>query len=1167
MKQILLKISPYCLIIITCCFWQNVFSQELVALESTSSDQATAQKQQESLMESLDRLTSEYKVQFAYNDKVIENKVVSKSLAALENSKGSFDEILMKLLHPLGLNYEQLQEHYYVIYPDEKKVFKSSGGNFKIMESGIIKRLSYQNLLNTTKLAQVITGRVTDQESGEPLPGVSILLKGTSTGTVTDIDGRFRINLVNKNAILIFSFIGYSTQEVQVNDRHEINVAMVADVQSLEEVVVVGYGTQKKSVITGAISSIKASDMENQQIGRIEQALQGRTSGLTIASSSGAPGAESTIRIRGATSLNSGASNPLYVVDGVVVDIGSIDYLNPSDIESIEVLKDAASAAIYGARSSAGVILVTTKKGKSGSIRVNYNGYFGTQAPAKKLDLLNATQYAEMRNEQAENAGEAIVYPDPASLGEGTDWQSLIFNNKATIQNHEVSLSGGSEKSSFYTSFGYFDQEGIVATDISNYKRHNIRINSTHKVADRITVGQTLGYSHIKNKGGVAGNTDFGGPLSGAIMLDPITKPVITDPDIINQVPYSSQPVVRNADGNPYGISETVQQQVTNPLAYIQTRKGNYSWSDNIVGNVFVEAEPVPGLKLRSSLGARLNYWGSENFTPLFYLNSNQQSTQTSFTRNQQKSLNWNLENTISYSRNLEDHNFTILLGQGAYLNNNRSGMSVTYFNLPVNNFEDASMNYDVAADDITASGSEGIHHTVSSLFSRLTYNFKEKYLFTGIIRRDGSSRFGANNKYGYFPSASVGWVATQESFWPEEEVVDFFKLRGSYGITGNDVLGNFRYLSTVGGGRNYIFGDDNYYIGYSPDAPANPDLRWEETSQLNFGLDAVLFQDWTLTLDWYKKKTAGILQTIVLPNYMGATGSPYGNVADMENRGVELEIGYRKRLGEVNFDLKGNISYLENEVTYLGEDKEFLEDGANIQNSSYRITRTVVGHAINSFYGFKTNGIFQNQDEVDAYIGPEGTLIQPDAVPGDFRWTDINNDGVITEDDRTFIGDPTPDWSYGVTFTAKWKNFDLLLFGQGVSGNMIFQGLRRLDIPTANWQNDVLSRWHGEGTSNTYPRLTTSDDNKNFAHPSDFHLERGDYFRIKTLQIGYSLPKSIIGKAAMQRARIYISSNNLLTITKYTGFDPEIGGSSYSIDRAIYPQSRSFLFGVNVSF
>ena len=1081
--------------------------------------------------------------------------------------KESLYNILAQLSEKMNLNFKQIGNYFSVRVNLKTQAAEPLPTPVSLMQLDFSEsKLNSYGLINILSKDVTIRGRVTD-DNGNPLQGVSVQLKGNTIGTMTDANGNFKIDLQSDNAILVFSYVGFESKEVNLGGRSTINVSLTPNVSGLNEVVVVGYGTQKKSVVTGAISSVKASDLENQQIGNLEQALQGRASGLTIASNSGAPGSAATVTIRGTTSLNDGANDPLYVVDGIVVGSGGIDYLNPNDIESIEVLKDAASAAIYGARSSAGVILVTTKKGKAGGIRVNYNGYYGTQAPAKKLKLLNASQYANLINEQSANDGGPVVFANPESYGKGTDWQDLIFNNNARIQNHEVSISGGSEKATFYTSFGYYDQEGIVAPSISNYKRYNVRLNSSYKITKWLTFGQTAGYSHIHNKGNVAGNTDFGGPLSSALMMDPITKAIITDPAEADAVPYSTQPVERDKNGNPYGISNYVVQQVTNPLAYIQTEQGNYNWSDDIVGNVFLEAEPIAGLKIRSTVGTTLSYWGSESFTPLYYLNSNQFSTQTSFARNRQKSANWNLENTVSYSRSISDHNFTVLLGQGAYRDNNSSGVNVTYFNLPVNTFKEASMNYSISAADISAGGYEGINHTVSSLFGRLTYDYSGKYLFTGIIRRDGSSRFGSNNKFGYFPSASVGWVASKEDFFPGKQNINFFKIRGSYGITGSDVLGNFRYLSTVGGGRNYTFGDNLYEIGYSPDAPANPDLRWEQTSQLNFGLDMVLFNNWNLTFDWYNKKTTGILQTIQFPAYVGATGSSYGNVADMENKGLELELGYQKKIGQVKINVKGNVSHLKNEVTYLGDGKAFLDGGAKLQSSAYPLTRTAVGHAIGSFYGFKTEGIFQNQNEIDTYVGKDGSLVQPNALPGDFKWADMNNDGQITEADRTFIGDPIPDWSYGFSFNVSWKNFDLLVFGQGVAGNQIFQGLRRMDIPTANWQVEYLNRWHGEGTSNDYPRLTIKDKNKNMANPSDFRLQNGDYFRIKTLQIGYSLPANTIKKAGFQTARIYLSSNNILTATKYNGFDPEIGGSSYGIDRAIYPQARSFLVGLNLGF
>lgn len=1049
------------------------------------------------------------------------------------------------------------------------KINKQQNFTYEVSGEIIIIKIPEKVTVSLENSDKVIMGKVVD-EDGNPIAGASVALKGTLVGTTTNEDGTFSITIPtgSGSGVLEISSVGFLSQSISITDKEFVSASLVKDENNLSEVVVIGYGTQKKSVVTGAISSVKSSDFSNQQTARVEQVLQGRTSGVTIAAASGAPGTNSTVRIRGNTSLNAGASNPLYVVDGVVVDNGSIDYLSANDIESIEVLKDAASAAIYGARSSAGVILITTKKGKDGAIIVGYNNYLGVQRPEKKLDLLTASQYAMLRNEQSINGGGKAVFSNPDSLGVGTDWQSLIFNNKAFIQNHEVSLSGGSKKSTFFTSFGFFDQDGIVATDISNFKRYNIRLNSTHKIREWLTLGQNVGYAHSKTLGGVNPNTEFISPLSAATNLDPITPILITDAAVAATPPYSNQPVVKDENGNPYGISSIVVQQMTNPLAYIKTRLGNYDWSDNIIGNAFLELEPIKGLKARSTVGANLAYWGSENFLPIFYLNANQTSTQTSFARVRNKSLNWNLENTLSFDKNIGLHHFTVLLGQGAYLDNNASGLTVTYYGIPATTFKEATMNYNVASTNKNSSGYEGILHNVTSLFSRLFYSYDEKYLFTGIIRRDGSSRFGPNKKFGYFPSASLGWVVSREDFFKPLSDINFLKLRASYGVTGNDVLGDLRYVTTVSDGRNYTFGsNDIYLIGYSNNAPANPDLQWEETRQLNLGFDATFLRNFTFTFDWFDKKTIGILMPVTFPTYAGITGVGYGNVGNLQNKGVELEVGYNQNFNKFNLGIKGNASYLKNRVTFLGDGLDFTEDGSlRLQSSTYALTRIALNQPINSFYGFKTNGVFQNQAEIDSYTGANGK-IQPTAVPGDFKWVDMNNDGQITADDRTYLGDPTPKWSYGMTLNAGYNNFDFLVFGQGVAGNQIFQGLRRLDIPTANWQTTALNRWHGEGTSNAYPRLTTNDVNRNFSYPSDFYLQSGNYFRIKTMQLGYSIPAALVSKIGIKKLRVFLSSNNLFTITKYTGFDPEIGGNSYGVDRGIYPQAKSFLFGLNLTF
>jgi TonB-linked SusC/RagA family outer membrane protein len=1013
-----------------------------------------------------------------------------------------------------------------------------------------------------------VNGKVLD-ENGQPIPGATILIKGTSKATASDFDGNYQIK-ADSNGTLVFSFIGYSKVEESIKGRTRIEVKLFPESQALQEVVVVGYGTQKKSVVTGAISSVKAKDLEKIPNGRVEQALQGRVSGVTIAANSGQPGSSSTVRVRGLTTFDTyGGNNPLWVVDGVIVDSGAIGFVNQSDIESIEVLKDAASLAIYGARAASGVILITTKKGKSGKINVSYTGFAGISAPEKTIKLLNATQYGALMNEKSVAAGGNVVYPDLSVLGLGTDWQKAIFSNNALRYSHEVSFSGGNEVSTFFASFGLQDTEGIVSKDISNFNKKNLRLNSSHKLSKLFTIGQTLGYSHQKGVGLGNTNSEFGGPLSSAINLDPTTPIVVTDPIAANAPLYVNNSVFRDANGNPYGISSVVGQEMTNPVAYINTRLGNYNWSDDFVGNAYLDFSPVKDLKFRTSLGGKLAYWGEEVFTPKYFLSNNVFASQNSLSRGTNKAFGWNIENTLSYAKSFGDHNLTLLLGQGTYVDNITSGTYVTHTNLPITNYQDASFNFPLPTSQRTGSAYTGQEHRVTSLFARLNYDYNEKYLFTGIIRRDGSTNFGSNNKYGIFPSFSAGWVVSKEGFWKDNDVFNTLKIRAGYGITGNDAIQPNGFLALIGGGRNYTFGSDGTVIssGNSPDAPANPDLQWEETSQANIGFDAKLFNDFTLTMEYYDKKTTGILQRVDLPGYVGATGSPLGNVADMSNKGVEVELGYRKKFGDFNFSANGNVSYLKNEVTFLGQGKEFITSGTAGFQSMGDITRTQVGQAYNSFYGFQTAGIFQTVEEVNAYANSTGGLIQPNAKPGDFRWADTNGDGTITNDDKKFLGSPLPKYTFGLTLNMDFKGFDLMVFAQGATGNKIFQGLRRLDILNGNYQTEALGRWTGPGTSNDYPRLTNNDTNGNFGNSSDFYLEKGDYLRLKVVQLGYSLPSDVISKMGASKVRLYVTGENLVTLTKYTGFDPEIGGNILGIDRGYYPQARSFIFGANIQF
>ncbi len=1012
-----------------------------------------------------------------------------------------------------------------------------------------------------------VKGVVTSADDGQPIPGATVVVKGKTTGVITNLDGAYSLK-VPGNSTLIFSFVGLKSQEVAVNNRTTINVVLASATEAIEEVVVVGYGTQKKSVVTGAISSVKSKDLEKVSPGRVEQALQGRVSGVTVAANSGQPGSAATIRVRGVTTFGDGGNNPLWVVDGVVVDAGGIGYLNQSDIESIEVLKDAASAAIYGTRAATGVILVTTKKGSVGKLSVTYNGFYGISGPAKILNLLNATQYGALLNERSVAGGGNVIFPNISALGVGTDWQKAIFNNSANRYSHEFSLSGGNEKSTFYFSLGIQDQQGIVASDISKFSQKNMRLNSTHKISKIFTFGETIGYTHQKQTGIGNTNSEFGGPLSSAINLDPVTPLVVTDPAVANAAPYSVNPVIRDPNGNPYGISSIVGQEMTNPLAYIQTRLGNYGWSDNFVGNAYLSAQITKELTVKSSVGAKLAYWGDQGFNPVNYLSATNQVLRNSIYKNTNNVFNWNVENTINYSKVIGDHDINVLLGQATYVDNYGGGQGVTLYNLPVTSYENASFNFNIpAATDKTGWGSENTLHKLTSLFARVNYNYKEKYLFTGIYRRDGSSRFGTNNKYGVFPSFSLGWVVSKENFWPVNDVVNTLKIRGGYGVVGNDAIRDFGYLATVGGGFNYTIGNSgSITTGYAPASLDNPDLRWEQTAQANIGFEARFFKSLNVTVDYYNKKTTGILRPITIPGYVGVSSSPVGNIADMENKGLELELSYSKKFGQLNFSANGNVAYLKNVVTYVAADANYITGDASFQSMG-AVTRTQQGQSYNSFYGYKTAGIFQNVAEIAAYTNAAGNPIQPNARPGDFRWVDTNGDGVISDLDKTFLGTNIPKYTFGLTLNFDYKNFDLMAFASGAAGNKIFQGLRRLDINNSNWQTVALSRWTGEGTSNTYPRLTSNDTNGNFGKMSDFYLENGDYLRLKVVQLGYSLPANLVGKINANKLRVYVSAENLLTLTKYTGYDPEIGGGVFGIDKGVYPQARTFMLGVQLQF
>lgn len=1015
----------------------------------------------------------------------------------------------------------------------------------------------------TTTFAQNITvkGTVIDQ-TGEHLPGVSVLVKGMTAGSVTDVNGNFSISAPS-NAVLTFSYIGYKTQEVPVSGQSLLKITLQATASDLSEVVVIGYGTQKKAVVTGAISQVNAADLEDQQVIRVDDALRGRAAGVVVQQSSGAPGSGPSILIRGSNSLTN--SSPLYVIDGVIWDNGGYDLVNPNDIESIDVLKDA-SAAIYGSRASNGVILITTKKGKQGPSKVTYDFYYGTQNVMKKLDMANATQYATLRNESVTNDGGAAPFANPSQYGVGTNWQDVIFGS-APIMQHTLALSGANETSSYYTSLGYLDQKGIVMPDQSDYKRMNIKVNTSYTPKKWLAFGENFSYAYTRSTTFFNTNSEFGGPLSDAINLDPITPVLATNIGALpNAAIYNQNAayIVRNTAGVPYGISPYVANEIGNPLAVMQTVNGNYNWSHNLVGDVYAQIEPVKGLKIRTELAGKQAFYGTESFQPLYYINSLiQNETNTQQNRSSNQNLEWNWDNTISYGKTINKHTFNVLLGTSA---EEESGYTanINYIGEPAFTSATASFNYSLPAASRIASGSDQQPLHRDSYFGRITYDYDQKYLFSGTIRRDGSSKFGADRVYGTFPSASIGWIATKEKFFPEHSFAEYVKVRASYGVLGNELaLNEFQYTPIVGsaGGGSYVIGNQ-LVSGFGPNTLANPSLQWERTKSADVGFDAIIFHDFNVTFDLYDKKTDNLLEQQPLPAYAGLSAAPYANVGGIDNKGVELQLGWNKKVNsDLSFGVNGNISYNKNRVTSLGILP--FQDFGSFQNSAYPLQRNLVGQPQNEFYGFQVLGVFQSQAEINAYKDASGNLFQPNAKPGDLKFASMTGSGPLGPNDRTFLGNPIPSWIYGFNAHVNWKQFDLSVFGQGVWGNKIFQAYRRLDISTANYMASEINAWTPSNPSTTVPRLTDADPNGNYNKPSSYYLQSGAYFRIKTLQLGWTLPQSMAKKWDMSKLRVYVSGNNLATITKYNGYDPEVAGG---IERGVYPQARTFLVGLDLT-
>ena len=1038
-------------------------------------------------------------------------------------------------------------------------------------------------------LAQNVSysGTVLDQQ-GEPIIGASVVEKGSSNGSVTDLDGNFTVS-VKPGATLVISYVGYATQTLPASQN--MRVVLQEDAQVLSDVVVIGYGVQKKSVVTASIAKVSADDLANKAPVRVDNALKGLAAGVTVTSASGAPGAGSQIRVRGVGTINN--SDPLYIVDGMPCETG-IENLNPNDIESIEVLKDAASGAIYGARAANGVILVNTKSGKVGKTKVNYNASFGWQNKWKTRDVLNAYEYGVMMNEGYVNSGQKPRYTTEqleAMKGNSTDWQKAVFNDNAPVTNHEVSISGASEKLNYYLSLGYYSQDGIVGGDHtkSNYRRFTMRSNTKYTLFDdtkerdwlnKLEITSNLSYTQSK-QAGIEPNTRTNGVLNSALTLAP-TLPIVYSGDQIAEVlaGYQSNNGANfvpqyDANGNLYMVPGSDYDNQMNPVAYMNTANlCPWNWTRDYTANFAADLSIGYGVKYRISYGADTKYNGAdqEYTTPYYLTNSFNWGGKTSARSWQDRSTVWQLENVLSWAKTFDKHDVNIVLGQSA---KKSTGFSLGAGKDNLVDYNKAWVDYATgnATGEVRANAGPWDVATLASLFARASYNYDERYMAQFTIRRDGSSRFGSNKHYATFPSFSLGWNVTNEKFMESvRNVMNNLKVRFSWGKNGNENIGNFRYaaFTTKTGDYSYIFGSNpQRVIGTRSGGLANPDLEWEESEQTDFGLDFGFFNSaLTLGVDYYVKKTKGMLMDNPIPDYVSIV-KPVANVGEMKNSGVEIEIGYKWNVADAKFAVKANAAYLKNELVNLGNTTGTMDYDALMGVGTF--TRGENGQPWPYFYGYKTNGVLQNADEAAAYnalyhTNEAGELVNPSS-PGDFRFVDTNEDGKIDDNDKTKIGKGMPDWTYGLNFNVEWKGFDFMMFWQGTAGNDIFDATMRVDKQNQNLPSWMLGRWTGEGTSNSIPRYVVGNTANLVS--SDLYVNDASYLRLKNIQLGYTIPKKILSHIFVDNLRVYVAAENLLTFTKYHGYDPEIssGGTSLGVDWGVYPQSRTWSVGFNLGF
>lgn len=999
-----------------------------------------------------------------------------------------------------------------------------------------------------------ISGTVKDQ-SGLGLPGVSVLQQSTTNGTVTDSEGRYSIVLKqDAPQSLTFTYLGYIAQTIAVGGNNIINIVMKDDQQLLSEVVVLGYTSQRKSTLTGAVSTVNMGAVEERRVADVAQVLQGQVAGVQITQSTGSPGDPINIRIRGEGTF--GENGPLFIIDGI--PSRDISFLNPSDMQSVTVLKDASAAAIYGARASAGVIVITTKMGAAGKANIDVNYYKGLHRVSNLPQMLNTTQYLNKVEEAWNNSGYSGVNPYTAEKTRtglaNTDWLNELFETGQS-QNMQLTASGGGEKIRYLLSGAYNDQNGIVIYDNDKFQRLNFRTNVIGNLTDRLTVGSNLQLSYSK-KDRLSSKGDAPGIIRHAFIRPPVL-PVFksaNDPGYTANDPYTDLPFYQHNDQSNGGWESNKYEWSSNPVAlayFTNNRADNFKTFGNIYGEFsFLKNKE---LKLRSNVGLDLNITHDKAFFTNFGdddgggdaidkgLGRQNRPNALNEGRGEESTITWN--NTLSYSRDFQKHAISTMAGT-EYISNNSSSIGATR-----NRFEYTQPEFQYIDNGNTLAnlwnGGSAAEWTLFSLFGSATYSFDSKYILSGSLRADASSRFGPNNQWGYFPSLSAAWKVSEEAFLKDVSWISDLKLRASTGKLGNQEIGNYTYLTLL-----RKDGDE-----YKLQRFGNPDLQWESTTQNNIGLDLGLISNKVyMTMDYFTKTTSGILLPLSLPSFVGDVQPTIVNAGEVSNKGLEIGLGFRNQDNAFKYSIDGNIGTLKNRVVKLHE---------NLPNMVGQVTKTEAGHPLNALFGYEMQGIYQNQAEINSHL--KGTT-NPSEKPGDIKFTDLNSDGIINDLDRKYIGNPNPRLSYGLNLAASFKGFDFSTLFQGVEGVEKYNDLKKIidyDTRPFNHSVRVLDSWHGEGTSNTIPRTTFNDNGS--SKTSSIFVEDASYLRLKNMEIGYTFKPRMTGsKLGVQNIRLYVSGQNLFTISDYTGLDPE---SIDIIDMGTYPQSRAFLFGANIKF